>query len=120
MNMQILNLVIFLLKELLGKTFLFYFFIYRYEAISALLCALKELELRATFTSQINYLVGLLHDEDFENNNFHTGWLDARILDNTQKMPELPIPVTIAVGATVIAYARITEVFSKFQIALEK
>lgn len=120
MNMQILNLGIFLLKELLGKAFLCYFFIYRYEAISALLCALKELELRATFTSQINYLVGLLHDEDFENNNFHTGWLDARILDKTQKMPELPIPVTIAVGATVIGYARITEVFSKFQSALEK
>jgi len=50
----------------------------RYEAISALLCALKELELRATFTSQVNYLVGLLHDAEFENNDFHTGWLDAR------------------------------------------
>lgn len=58
----------------------------RHEAISALLCALKELELRATFTSQVNYLVGLLKDEEFANNNFHTGWLDARIAAKVQSV----------------------------------
>lgn len=58
----------------------------RHEAISALTCALKELELRATFTSQVNYLVGLLHDPDFEQNRFHTGWLDARIAANVQSV----------------------------------
>uniref|UniRef100_A0A915CZQ3 biotin carboxylase n=1 Tax=Ditylenchus dipsaci TaxID=166011 RepID=A0A915CZQ3_9BILA len=94
--------------------------IQKYEAISALLCALKELELRATFTSQVNYLVGLLHDEQFENNDFHTGWLDARIATKAQKMPELPLHVNIAIGATVIGHARIAEVFSKFQTALER
>lgn len=84
------------------------------------MCALKELELRATFTSQVNYLVGLLHDEEFENNQFHTGWLDARIADKVQKMPELPTHVATAIGATVIGHARISEVFSKFQTALER
>ncbi|KAI1717267.1 carboxyl transferase domain-containing protein [Ditylenchus destructor] len=92
----------------------------RYEAISALLCALKELELRATFTSQVNYLVGLLHEEQFENNDFHTGWLDARIASKVQKMAELPLHVTIAIGATCIGHARIAEVFSKFQTSLER
>ncbi|KAL3102143.1 hypothetical protein niasHS_003552 [Heterodera schachtii] len=92
----------------------------RYEAISALLCALKELELRATFTSQVNYLVGLLHDKEFECNNFHTGWLDARIASRVQASVEYPPHISVAIGATLIGHARITEVFSKFQSALEK
>uniref|UniRef100_A0A183BK10 Acetyl-CoA carboxylase n=1 Tax=Globodera pallida TaxID=36090 RepID=A0A183BK10_GLOPA len=92
----------------------------RYEAISALLCALKELELRATFTSQVNYLVGLLHDSEFESNNFHTGWLDARIASRVQESVEYPTHISVAIGATLIGHARITEVFSKFQAALEK
>uniref|UniRef100_A0A914I9B7 Acetyl-CoA carboxylase n=1 Tax=Globodera rostochiensis TaxID=31243 RepID=A0A914I9B7_GLORO len=78
----------------------------RYEAISALLCALKELELRATFTSQ--------------GNNFHTGWLDARIASRVQESVEYPTHISVAIGATLIGHARITEVFSKFQAALEK
>jgi hypothetical protein len=58
------------------------------------------LELRATFTSQVNYLVGLLHDKEFENNDFHTGWLDARIASKVQAAPELPVQITVAIGAT--------------------
>ena len=85
-----------------------------------MLCALKELELRATFTSQVNYLVGLLQSPEFEGNRFHTGWLDARIAAKVQSVPELPRHVTIAVGATVIGHARISEVFSKFQNAIER
>lgn len=92
----------------------------RTDAIAALRCALKELELRATFTSQINYLVGLLQDPDFENNTFHTGWLDERIQRNVQIAPELPTHLTLAIGATVIGHAKISEVFSKFQAAIER
>ncbi|CAD5217041.1 unnamed protein product [Bursaphelenchus okinawaensis] len=92
----------------------------RHEAIAAMTCALKELRLRSTFPSQINYLVGLLNDEDFQRNNFHTGWLDARIQNNIQSVPELPVNVTLAVGATVIGHAKIAEVFSKFQSAIER
>uniref|UniRef100_A0A914Z132 Acetyl-CoA carboxylase n=1 Tax=Panagrolaimus superbus TaxID=310955 RepID=A0A914Z132_9BILA len=90
----------------------------RHEAVSALMCALKELELRATFQSQVNYLVGLLRDPEFENNAFHTGWLDERIAAKIQNMPEHPLHVIIAVGATVIGYSRMSEVFSKFQNAI--
>ena len=90
----------------------------RHEAISALMCALKELELRATFQSQVNYLVGLLRDPEFEDNNFHTGWLDERIAAKKQKTPEHPDHVVLAVGATVIGHARMLEVFSKFQNAI--
>uniref|UniRef100_A0AC35FMC3 Acetyl-CoA carboxylase n=1 Tax=Panagrolaimus sp. PS1159 TaxID=55785 RepID=A0AC35FMC3_9BILA len=90
----------------------------RHEAVSALMCALKELELRATFQSQVNYLVGLLRDREFEDNLFHTGWLDDRIAAKIQDMPEHPLHVIIAVGATVIGYSRMSEVFSKFQNAI--
>jgi hypothetical protein len=41
-----------------------------------------------------------LHDKEFENNNFHTGWLDARIASKFQAAPELPVHVTVAIGAT--------------------
>ncbi|KAI6219616.1 hypothetical protein M3Y99_01645200 [Aphelenchoides fujianensis] len=92
----------------------------RHEAISALMCALKELELRTSFASQVNYLVGLLQDPEFEQNKFHTGWLDQRIQAKVQSMPELPLHVTIAIGATVIGHSRISEVFSKFQSAIER
>jgi biotin carboxylase len=92
----------------------------RHEAVSALMCALKELELRATFTSQVNYLVGMLRDPEFAENKFHTGWLDQRILSKVQSTPELPSHQTVAIGATVIGHARITEVFSKFQSAIER
>ncbi|KAK0394335.1 hypothetical protein QR680_000686 [Steinernema hermaphroditum] len=51
----------------------------RRKAVSNLICALEELEVRATCTSQVSYLIGLLQDPKFERNNFHTGWLDERI-----------------------------------------
>uniref|UniRef100_A0A1I7RZR9 biotin carboxylase n=1 Tax=Bursaphelenchus xylophilus TaxID=6326 RepID=A0A1I7RZR9_BURXY len=92
----------------------------RHEAIAAMTCALKELRVRSTFPSQINYLVDLLNDEEFQRNDFHTGWLDTRIQNNIQSVPELPVNVTLAVGATVIGHAKIAEVFSKFQSAIER
>jgi acetyl-CoA carboxylase/biotin carboxylase 1 len=83
---------------------------FRSEAISALLCALKQLEVRATFASTISYLVGLLNDYEYQNNLFHTGWLDARIAAKVQTSPELPTHVTVAIGATIIGHSRIAEV----------
>ena len=35
-------------------------------------------------------------------------------------MPELPMHLSIAIGATMIGHARITEVFAKFQAAIER
>ncbi|KAK0394030.1 hypothetical protein QR680_000536 [Steinernema hermaphroditum] len=62
----------------------------RRKAVSNLICALEELEVRATCTSQVSYLIGLLQDPKFEINNFHT---DARTLS-----PH----INIAIGATII------------------
>ncbi|KAK0394333.1 hypothetical protein QR680_000686 [Steinernema hermaphroditum] len=62
----------------------------RRKAVSNLICALEELEVRATCTSQVSYLIGLLQDPKFERNNFHT---DARTLS-----PH----INIAIGATII------------------
>uniref|UniRef100_A0A1I7ZJC0 Acetyl-CoA carboxylase n=1 Tax=Steinernema glaseri TaxID=37863 RepID=A0A1I7ZJC0_9BILA len=92
----------------------------RRKAVSNLICALKELELRATFTSQVNYLIGLLQDPEFEKNKFHTGWLDERIVAKILTMPELSTHINIAIGATVIGHARFSEVFSKFRSSIDR
>lgn len=93
---------------------------YRHEAISTLICALKELEIRATFQSQVSYLVGLLRDPTFEQNNFHTGWLDERIAAKIQSAPEHSLDIKIAVGATVIGQTKILEIFNKFKDSIER
>ncbi|KAK0396480.1 hypothetical protein QR680_001733 [Steinernema hermaphroditum] len=92
----------------------------RRKAVSNLICALKELEVRATFTSQVSYLIGLLQDPEFERNNFHTGWLDERIAAKILTMPELSPHINIAIGATVIGHARFSEVFSKFRSSIDR
>ena len=92
----------------------------RHEAISSLICALKELEIRASFQSQVNYLIGLLRDPDFESNNFHTGWLDEKIAKKNDVSPQHPIDVKIAVGATVIGFYKMKNVFEKFTKSIER
>uniref|UniRef100_A0A0N5B7M0 Acetyl-CoA carboxylase n=1 Tax=Strongyloides papillosus TaxID=174720 RepID=A0A0N5B7M0_STREA len=92
----------------------------RHEAISNMLCALKELELRATFASQVQYLVGLLKEEDFEQNRFNTAWLDARIAAKVQNVQILPLHVNLAFGATVIGYTKIQHAFSQYQSSIER
>ncbi|CEF71468.1 Carboxyl transferase domain and Biotin/lipoyl attachment domain and Carbamoyl-phosphate synthetase large subunit-like, ATP-binding domain and Carbamoyl-phosphate synthase, large subunit, N-terminal domain and Biotin carboxylase, C-terminal domain and Single hybrid motif domain and Rudiment single hybrid motif domain and ATP-grasp fold domain and Acetyl-coenzyme A carboxyltransferase, N-terminal domain and Acetyl-coenzyme A carboxyltransferase, C-terminal domain and Biotin carboxylation domain and Acetyl-Co len=92
----------------------------RHEAISNMLCALKELELRATFASQVQYLVGLLKEDDFEQNRFNTAWLDARIAAKVQNVQILPLHVNLAFGATVIGYAKIQHAFSQYQSSIER
>uniref|UniRef100_A0AC35UAX5 Acetyl-CoA carboxylase n=1 Tax=Rhabditophanes sp. KR3021 TaxID=114890 RepID=A0AC35UAX5_9BILA len=92
----------------------------RQEAISNMLCALNELEIRATFASQVRYMEGLLREEDFEQNRFNTGWLDARIAAKVHNQTVLPHHVNIAIGATVIGHAKIEKEFSKFQKSIER
>uniref|UniRef100_A0A0N4ZJF5 Acetyl-CoA carboxylase n=1 Tax=Parastrongyloides trichosuri TaxID=131310 RepID=A0A0N4ZJF5_PARTI len=92
----------------------------RHEAISNMLCALKELELRATFASQVQYLVGLLKEDDFEQNCFNTAWLDERIAAKVQNVQILPLHVNLAFGATVIGYTKIQHAFSQYQSSIER
>lgn len=92
----------------------------RHEAISAMLCALQELELRATFTSQVSYLVDLLKEEDFKQNRFNTQWLDRRIADKVpQKIPILNHDL-IAISSAVIGLNRANSAFNNFRNAIER
>ncbi|CAD6185016.1 unnamed protein product [Caenorhabditis auriculariae] len=92
----------------------------RHEAISAMLIALKELELRATFASQVSYLVDLLMEPDFTNNRFNTQWLDNRIAQKVKQKVDLPMSEIIAISAAVIGHARVTSVFNNFKNAIER
>uniref|UniRef100_A0AC35U7F3 Acetyl-CoA carboxylase n=1 Tax=Rhabditophanes sp. KR3021 TaxID=114890 RepID=A0AC35U7F3_9BILA len=87
----------------------------RKEAISNMLCALNELEIQATFTSQVRYLEGLLRDPDFEKNRFNTGWLEARIAAKIHINESLPLHVSIAVGATAIGHSKIEKIFTTYE-----
>lgn len=51
----------------------------RTEAVSNILGALKEMEIKASFKSQVSYLVDLINESDFTDNVFNTQWLDDRI-----------------------------------------
>ncbi|GMR60829.1 hypothetical protein PMAYCL1PPCAC_31024 [Pristionchus mayeri] len=92
----------------------------RHEAISIMLCALQELELRATFTSQVSYLVDLLKEEDFKQNRFNTQWLDRRIADKVQQRCPIEDHELIAISSAVIGQNRVTSAFNNFRNAIER
>ncbi|CAI4232601.1 unnamed protein product [Auanema sp. JU1783] len=92
----------------------------RHEAVSKMLVALKELEVRATFAMQVAYLVDLLKEPDFTNNKFNTQWLDNRIASNITMKETLPISEIIAISSAVIGHAKITSTFNNFKNAVER
>ncbi|GMT36213.1 hypothetical protein PFISCL1PPCAC_27510 [Pristionchus fissidentatus] len=92
----------------------------RHEAISTMLCALQELELRATFTSQVMYLVDLLNEEDFKQNKFNTQWLDRRIADKVRQRIPIPDHELIALSSAVIGQNRVASAFNNFRNAIER
>lgn len=92
----------------------------RHEAVSRMLCALQELELRATFQSQVSYLVDLLKEPDFTDNKFNTQWLDNRIANKVLQKAPLPKHEMIAFSSAVIGHSRITSAFNVFKAAVER
>lgn len=92
----------------------------RPEAITNLLGALKELELRATFHSQVSYLVDLLLEPDFADNKFNTQWLDIRIAQKIKQKLTIPMSEIVAVSAAVIGHTRVTDVFNNFRSAIDR
>ncbi|BBN00335.1 acetyl-CoA carboxylase / biotin carboxylase 1 [Marchantia polymorpha subsp. ruderalis] len=48
-------------------------------AIANMVLGLKELHIRGEIRTNVDYTVDLLHDKEYRENNFHTGWLDSRI-----------------------------------------
>ncbi|ULT84449.1 hypothetical protein L3Y34_013254 [Caenorhabditis briggsae] len=89
-------------------------------AIANIVGALKEMEIKASFKSQVSYLIDLIHEPDFANNVFNTQWLDERIARKIKQKCTIPVSDVIAVSAAVIGHARISEVFGKFQEAIER
>ncbi|KIH68854.1 Carbamoyl-phosphate synthase L chain, ATP binding domain protein [Ancylostoma duodenale] len=92
----------------------------RHEAVSVMLCALQELELRASFASQVSYLVDMLKEPDFTENRFNTQWLDNRIANKVLQKAPLPRHEMIAISSAVIGHARVTAAFNNFKNAVER
>ncbi|WKY14248.1 hypothetical protein Q1695_000077 [Nippostrongylus brasiliensis] len=92
----------------------------RHEAVSVMLCALQELELRASFSSQVSYLVDMLKEPDFTENRFNTQWLDNRIANKVLQKVPLPKHEMIAISSAVIGHARVTAAFNNFKNAVER
>ncbi|VDM54064.1 unnamed protein product [Angiostrongylus costaricensis] len=85
-----------------------------------MLCALQELELRASFSSQVSYLVDMLKEPDFTENRFNTQWLDNRIANKVLQKAPLPKHEMVAVSSAVIGHARVTTAFNNFKNAVER
>ncbi|PAV62751.1 hypothetical protein WR25_22977 [Diploscapter pachys] len=92
----------------------------RHEAISVMLCALQELELRATFASQVSYLVDMLKEPDFTHNRFNTQWLDNRIANKVLQKSPLPMHEIIAISSAVIGHSKVAGAFNNFKNAIER
>ncbi|CAJ0608732.1 unnamed protein product [Cylicocyclus nassatus] len=92
----------------------------RHEAVSVMLCALQELELRASFASQVSYLVDMLKEPDFTENRFNTQWLDNRIANKVLQKAPLPRHEMIAISSAVIGHSRVSTAFNNFKNAVER
>nr|CAC19875.1 acetyl-CoA carboxylase [Brassica napus] len=51
----------------------------RAMAISNMVLALKEIQIRGGVRTNVDYTIDLLHASDYRENKIHTGWLDSRI-----------------------------------------
>ncbi|KAJ6219257.1 hypothetical protein RDWZM_005069 [Blomia tropicalis] len=56
----------------------------REDARENMVLALKELSIRGDFRTTVEYLITLLETQDFQKNNFNTGWLDQLIAERVQ------------------------------------
>lgn len=51
---------------------------------SHMVLALKELSIRGDFRTTVEYLVNLLEDKSFRENQFDTAWLDKLIMEKVK------------------------------------
>jgi biotin carboxylase len=56
----------------------------RDDARNNMVLALKELSIRGDFRTTVEYLIGLLQNPDFVDNDFDTAWLDNLIASHVQ------------------------------------
>nr|XP_039264326.1 acetyl-CoA carboxylase-like isoform X1 [Styela clava] len=88
-------------------------------AISHMVLALKELSIRGDFRTTVEYLVNLIEDKSFQNNQFDTAWLDKLITDKV-KAEHPNINVALICASLHIADSRFTEKFRNYTHSLER
>lgn len=75
----------------------------RQNAISHLVIALGELCVQADFRTTTEYLIELLEHPEFQNNNFHTAWLDNLLAAKEQTISEdRPVPLNNVISAACV------------------
>ncbi|XP_022251456.1 acetyl-CoA carboxylase isoform X2 [Limulus polyphemus] len=91
----------------------------REEARENMVLALKELSIRGDFRTTVEYLVTLLETEDYQINQFDTGWLDRLIAKRVQA--EKPDTIlSLICGSVHVADQVIISSFQNFHSSLEK
>uniref|UniRef100_A0A914WWS0 Acetyl-CoA carboxylase n=1 Tax=Plectus sambesii TaxID=2011161 RepID=A0A914WWS0_9BILA len=92
----------------------------RDDARNNMVLALKELSIRGDFRTTVEYLIGLLQNTDFIDNDFDTAWLDALIASHVQQAEKPEVHLGIAVSSVLIAETQIVNSFQGFQSSLER
>jgi len=95
----------------------------REAARKNMVLALKELSIRGNIRTTVEYIVKLMHNEDFISNVIDTAWLDERIAqrDIESPMQNLLDPlVVVIVGATIKAYQNAAAKQAEFADGMDK
>ncbi|XP_071943409.1 acetyl-CoA carboxylase-like isoform X2 [Antedon mediterranea] len=91
----------------------------REEARESMVVALKELSIRGDFRTTVEYLIKLLETDNFQDNEFDTGWLDKLIAEKqTAEKPDTMLGVIV--GSLHVADTSIHNNFSEYQTSLER
>lgn len=91
----------------------------REEARENMVLALKELSIRGDFRTTVEYLITLLETEDFQRNNFNTGWLDKLIAERVQSgKPKTSL--ALICGCIHVVDSKMVSNWQHFQNSLQK
>lgn len=91
----------------------------REDARENLVLALKELSIRGDFRTTVEYLITLLETQDFQKNNFNTGWLDMLIAERVQSgKPKTSL--ALICGCIHVVDAKMQCNWQHFQSSLQK
>lgn len=91
----------------------------REEARENMVLALKEPSIRGDFRTTVEYLITLLETNDFQTNQFNTGWLDQLIAERVQSgKPKTSL--ALVAGCIQVVDARMQSNWQHFQSSLQK
>lgn len=92
----------------------------RESARRAMVVALKELEIRGSIRTTVEYIVKMIQSDDFIHNRITTDWLDGRIANHKMLLVEeehleLPSELVVLCGAALQSYAEFDEKNTNFK-----